>query len=196
MAAPIELIGYALTLTPAAFVHYAQPSSGPALAIGILLLGGLSHAIGQSVALFAHRTQPWRFTLSLATGAVVFAASIVIWCAALAVATHYLLQRDVPLDQVIRVVGLAHAPRLLSFFTFTPYFGSGIGVLLTLWTYLAVAIGARAAFGLERVETLVILGAAWFLSEAIARLIGRPLIAGVRQVVRRRRAAPPSATKP
>jgi len=177
-----SLIGGALALDPRTFLAYASDGHGATLALVILLLSGLSNALGQSVALFASRARPWRFALGLLTGALVFTLSVVVWGLALDVAARLLLGRDVAFTTLVRVVGLAHAPRLFSFLTFTPYFGSGIGVILTLWTYLALAIGARATLGLERIDTLLVLGAAWLLSEAIARLVGRPIVALTRRI--------------
>ncbi len=178
------LIGGSLALDPQTFIAFAQDGSGPTLAIAILLLAGLSNALGQSVALFASRARPWRFALGLLTGAVVFTLSVIVWGLALDVAARILLDRTAPFTTIVRVVGLAHAPRLFSFLTFTPYFGSGIGVILTLWTYLALAVGARATLGLERLDTLLLLGAAWLLTEALGRLVGRPIMAIARRLRR------------
>jgi len=179
-ATALTWIQGALTLDAAAFATFTRAANASGLALLTLFAGGLSHAVGQSVALFANRVAPWRFAASLATGSLTFTASVLIWSAGVYITARLLLQYDVPVWDVLRVVGLAHAPRMFGFLTFTPYFGSGIGVLLTLWTYLALSVGVRSAFGLGQLEALATMGAAWILSEIAGRTLGRPAAAGLR----------------
>lgn len=176
------LVAGALRLDSAAFVAIANDPAGLRIAILVLVGSALSHVLGQSVALVANRVPPWRFVLSIALGTAIFAASIGVWAGALTVAGALAFDRPTPFGQVIRIVGLAHAPRLLGFVVLTPYFGAGIGVALTVWTFLALAVGARATFGFSLSEALVALGAAWLVTELLARTVGRPVVAATRRI--------------
>lgn len=185
-----ELILGALRLDPSVYPRVLEAPGGLALAAWIFLLAGLSAAMAQSVALFANRVRPWRFAASLTVGAVLYALSILVWIGALALVTTWLLDRDVPAAALVRLVGLAHAPQLFALLGFIPYFGAGIGALLTIWTYLGVAVGARATYALGLQETLLALAGAWLVTLLLHRTVGRP-VARLTRGLRRAVAGPP-----
>ena len=176
------LVGGALRLDPAAFTAIAGDPVGLRIAVLVLIGSALSHVLGQSVALVANRVPPWRFVLAIALGATIFAASVGVWAGALGVAGAVAFDRPTPFAQVVAIVGLAHAPRLFGFVVLTPYFGAGIGAALTVWTFLALAVGARATFGFSLPEALLALGAAWLVTEVLARTVGRPVVAATRRI--------------
>lgn len=173
--AAAELILGALRLDAAVYPLALEAPGGLALAVWIFLLAGLSAALAQSVALFANRVRPWRFAVSLTVGAVLYTLSILVWIGALALVTTLLLDRDVPTTALVRLVGLAHAPQLFAVLGFIPYFGAGIGAVLTIWTYLGVAVAARATFALGLQETLLALAGAWLVTLLLNRTVGRPV---------------------
>jgi hypothetical protein len=178
------VIAGALRLDPAAFETVLQRPDGLRVAVLLLVLAGLSQALGQSVALFANRVRPWRFAASLLLGAALFALSVVLWGVALDLSSRLGFGRSASLERVVEVVGLAHAPRLLGALVLTPYFGTAIGAALATWTLLALTVGARVAFGVGLIEALILLGVAWLISEAASRTIGRPLVRAVAAVRR------------
>ncbi len=182
------LIPAALALDPDAFVRIAARPDGLRFALLLLAAAGLSQSLGQSVALFANRVPPARFAASLALGALAFAAAAALYAVALAATAVLLFDRPVPAVDLVRLVGLAYAPRLFGFLVLTPYFGNAISVILTGWSVLALALGARVALGLGLVETSVALLIAWALAEVLERLLGR-LVALVRSVRSRLRRA-------
>lgn len=180
----LEIIGGALRLDPAAFSAVVSRPDGLRLALVVLLLGGFSNAIGQSVALFANHVRPWRFLASLAVGALLFAVSVLIWGAAVTALAGLAFSQATEARQVAQVVGLAHAPRLFAFLVLTPYFGSPLGAALTVWTLLALAVGTRTVFDLGLAGTLAVLGLAWLAIELLSRTVGRPLVATARALRR------------
>lgn len=179
------MIAGALRLNPDAFASVADHPQGMWIALGVLLVAGASHAVGQSVALFAARVSPKRFAASLALGSASFALSVVVWGLVLAV-LGWAFGRDPEPASVVRVVGLAHAPRLLSFLILTPYFGSALSAALTTWTFLALATGARGAFDVGIDEALVAFALAWLVTEGLTRTVQGPYL-WVRRRLRRRR---------
>ncbi len=187
-----ELILGALRLDPAAFETLVGLPAAARFGLAVLAVAGVSQALGQSVALFANRVRPRRFVLASAVSAGLFVASVVIWAAALDLSAALLADARAPLDRVVAVVGLGHAPRLLAFLALVPYFGTGIGATLTIWTFLATAVGARAVFGLDLASVLAVLGAAWLATEVAGRTIGRPVTAATRRL-RAGRDEPPAA---
>src|SRR5699024_3899455 len=119
-----QLVGGALRLDPAAFEAVVDRPGGTRIALTVLLAAGFSHAVGQSIALFASRVRPWRFLASLAVGSLLFADSVLIWGGAVAGLASTAFAQPIEPGRVARVVGLAHAPRLFAFLVLTPYFGS------------------------------------------------------------------------
>lgn len=185
-----QVIGGALALNPAAFDALIAAPHALRTALLILLAAGASQALGQSAALLANRVRPRRFLLALVISALLFAGSVVVWTGALSLSAHWLLDATAPLSLIVAIVGLAHAPRLLGFLTLIPYFGSGIAVALTIWTFLATAVGARAIFGVDLAGVLLIVGTAWLLTESIGRTIGIPIVAATRRLRRWSAGAP------
>jgi hypothetical protein len=177
-----ELIAGALRLDPDAFTALAALPTAARVGLAILGVAGVSQALGQSIALFANQVRPRRFVLASAVSAALFVVSVVVWAATLDLAASLLEGVRAPLDDVVAVVGLGHAPRLFGLFTLVPYFGAGIGALLAIWTFLATAVGARAVFGLDLTSALLVLGATWLTIEATSRTIGRPVTAATRRL--------------
>ena len=194
-AAIAGLIAGALRLDPAVYRLALDAPGGLALALWIFVLAGLSAALAQSVALFANRVRPWRFVASLTVGAGLYTLSVLVWIATLALVTTGLLDREVPAVALVRLVGLAHAPQLFAVLGFLPYFGAGIGAILTIWTYLGVAVAARATFALDLPETLVALAGAWLLTLLLQRTVGRPVARLTRWVRRTVAGTPPTPAR-
>jgi hypothetical protein len=177
MLEPLAFVSGALRLDSQTFASAVDAPGGLRLALFILLAGGVSSALGQSVALFANRVKPRRFVASLIVGAVIFAATVTLWSAALAVASNFGWNRAANLREIVTVVGLAHAPRLFAFVALVPYFGTAFGAALTLWTVLGLIVAAGTLMNVPPVQAALLLGTAWVMVEAGGRTVGRPLIA-------------------
>lgn len=191
----LHIVAGALQLEPSAFETIVRRRDGLRIALAVLLAAGFSVAIGQSIALFASRVRPWRFVASLAVGSLLFVGSVLIWGAAAALLSAVAFGEVAERGWILRVVGLAHAPRLFGFLILTPYFGTLLGALLTVWTFLAVAIGVRTLFDLGLTEVVAVLGLAWLSIELLSRTLGRPLVM-VTRWVRRMTAGTPLRTLP
>ena len=187
MEAGGPLIPAALALDPDAFVRIAAREDGLRFALVLLAAAGLSQGLGQSVALFANKVPPRRFVASLALGALAFVAAAALYSVALAATAVLVFDRSASAVELIRLVGLAYAPRLFAALILTPYFGNAISVILTGWSVLALALGARVVLGLGLVETSVALAIAWALAELFERLLDRiaTLIRSLRTRLRR-----------
>lgn len=190
-----HIVTGALRLEPSAFEAIVRRPDGLRIALTVLLAAGFSVAIGQSIALFASRVRPWRFVASLGVGSLLFVGSVLIWGTATAVLSAVAFGEVAEPGWITRVVGLAHAPRLFGFLILTPYFGTLLGALLTVWTFLAVAIGVRTLFDLGLTEVVAVLGLAWLSIEVLSRTVGRPLVA-VTRWMRRTTAGTPLRTLP
>lgn len=142
----------------------------------IVLLAGLSTALGQSVVLLASRATPRRFVRSLAVQAVIFAAGYLLWGLTIWLGSTYLFGADQAFSSILIAIGVGYSPFLLSFFVLVPYLGSFFSLLLTVWALLAILLSSRDLLGLTLLQTLITGGFGWLLLHLLNRLTGGPLL--------------------
>lgn len=189
----LTIVGRALTFD--AEVHeLVQRAPWANLVVGlIVVLAGLSEALGQSLVLFASRVKPRRFVLSLLFSASIYAFSFFFLAFSVFVVGTQVFGRETDVGTIMRAVGLGYAPYLFSFFILAPYFGNPISWGLSLWSLLAVVSGVQVALGLSVLPALLCAFLGWLLLQLVQRTVGRPLVGGVRWL-RRRVAGAPLAT--
>lgn len=166
-----------------------------ALVSSIVVLAGLSAALGQSVVLFASRVRPRRFVFSLAFSACIYTFSFFFLAASIWLVGDLAFGRQSNYGEILRAVGLGYSPYLFSFFTLAPYFGNPISVLLSVWSLVAIVRGVYIAFGLNMWQALLCVFLGWLLLQALQRTVGRPMVGGVRWLRRRVAGAPIATTR-
>ena len=166
------LVGGALRLDPAAFE--ALQNKGDLLAIVILILAGVSVALGQSVILFANKVTPWCFVISLFLNGVLFVVSVLIWAAIFELLGYFVFGRNPSFPQLARMIGLAYAPFLFGFFILLPYMGSFLDHGLDVWSFLAILIVLAVTLHLHFWLALVSGLSGLLLIQALKYTIGRP----------------------
>lgn len=171
----IELVFGALRLDPAAFAYLIDQPNGIRLAVWIVFLAGLSSSVGHSFVLFASRVPPRRFLASLVFSAGLFVSVYMFWTASIWVVASYVFDAQRSFLTTSRAVGLAYAPQLFAFLVLVPYFGSGIGVLISTWTLLAIAIATQSVFELTIIQAVISGSAGWVLLQLAQRTVGWPL---------------------
>lgn len=171
----LELAWQAFGLQRDAFVALDHGSTGLRLALGIVFLGGLSSAFGQSLVLFVNRVGKRRFALSLILSAVLFVVSYVVWATSLWLIATFAFEHRRPYVAALRTVGLAYVPQVLAFLTITPYFGTFVAAVLSVWTLLAIVIASSVAFDLSILQAAASAAGGWILLQLLQRTIGRPI---------------------
>ncbi len=164
-----------------------------AFVAAVVVLAGVSEALGQSVVLFASRVKKRRFVLSLLFSASVYTFSFFFLSLSVWLVGSQVFGREVAFDTIMLAVGLGYAPYLFSFFVLAPYFGNPIGLLLSVWSLIAVIRGVQVVLDLSSWQALLCAFLGWLLLQVIQRTVGRPLTGGVRWL-RRRVAGAPLAT--
>jgi hypothetical protein len=172
-----QLVQEATALNPEAFHLIETLPRGTQVAIIVLLLAGLSQAIGQGIVLFVNRVKPLRFVLSLVIAAILFVFSTAFWILSIWGVSHALYGVDTAFMTVFRVMGLAYAPLLWSFLVALPYLGVPVSVMLSIWSLLSFVRGFNFVTDLDRWQVLwcAILG--WIVFQIMQRTIGRPAAA-------------------
>jgi len=170
-----EVVGGGLRLDPQVFVQAGDSLADRGIAATIILLAGLSQAIGQSIVLFANRVKPLRFVLSLAVSALIFLATFACWVLCIWLVVNFLFRRDFGVLSIFRVLAVCYAPQIFGFLVALPYFGMPLSVLLSIWTLLGILVGLEAVTNLSSWQSMLAAGLGWFILQLGQRTIGRPL---------------------
>lgn len=179
-----ETIRRALALQESIYVAVQQSPRGLLVAIIVVGLAGLSQALGQSLVLFINHVRPRRFIFAVVFSVISYMLGYVLWAASVWLVGVYAFERDAAWAAVAAAVGLAYAPQLLAFFELLPFLGPPFGILLSLWSLLAVLIAVRAGLDLELWQAALAGGLGWLLIQVWRRTIGRPIYALGRWVER------------
>jgi predicted Abi (CAAX) family protease len=169
------ILGGALRLQPDAFVQAATLSSGWVIALAVVLIAGLSEAVGQSVVLFANKVKPARFVFSLVVNAVLFAFGYVF----LVVSTWAILLlpglTHVPFQTLGIALALSYLPIIFGFLVALPYLGYGVGWLLQTMHLVAMVLAVSAVAGVGVFSALLYVGIGWLALSVAQQTIGKPV---------------------
>ncbi|MGB6013730.1 MAG: CAAX protease [Nodosilinea sp.] len=170
-----DVLGYIFALNQEAFRIATTIPGGQRLALLLVLLAGLSQGIGQSIVLFINQVRPARFALSLSINVVLFAFGFLALVLSTWLVTLAPWTTNVPLSQLVTVLGAAYAPLLFAFLGALPYLGMPILNLLSVWHLLAMVVGvaAIAGTGISNAFGYVALG--WILMQVLQNTVGRPI---------------------
>lgn len=165
----------ALALDGSVFVTMQGSRQGLWIALVVVGLAGLSQALGQSLVLFINHVRPRRFILAMIASTIGYMGGYGLWLVSVWLVGVYAFGAEVSWMEVAAAVGLAYAPQLFAFFELTPFLGNPFGVLLSLWTLLAIVTAVRATFGLEIWQAIATSGLGWLLLQAWWRTLGAPV---------------------
>lgn len=169
---PIEAVFAAWSLDPEVF---RSAATGARFGVAVVLAAGLAMAVGQSLALFAVGVRPRRFAASLLVQAALFLVGFLTWATTTWLVASTGFEAAGTWSATVAATGLAHAPQLFGAFVLVPYFGAAIGVLLSVWTLLAVWVATAAVFELGAPQALAASVGGWVLVHVFQRTLGRPL---------------------
>jgi hypothetical protein len=177
------LVWGALRLDPAAFSAMQENRNAGWLALSVLLLGGVSVALGQSVALLVNRVSRLRFFISLAVTGIIIAAGILVWVSVIWLSATLVFAVRISYVEVLRTVSLGYAPFLFGIFMLLPYLGSFIGHVLDAWSFLAVLVAINVTLGLRLWQALVCILVGWLLVQGLKYATGKPIAALVNRLI-------------
>lgn len=108
----------------------AYAANRTAVTLQIVFLAGLSDALGNSVILLANKIRPFRFLFALLANVLLYLFGYLAWAVSLMLIASQIFGLDVDFSFFASVVALSYIPILFSVFTFLPYFGYPINLLL------------------------------------------------------------------
>ena len=176
----------ALRFDPTVFRDIQLATNGLQISLIIVLLAGLSEALGQSVVLFANKVSRGRFLGSLIVSGLIFGVVVLCWTTTIWLVNSILLGHSqiASFPETFRVVGLGFSPLIFGFFILLPFVGGPIAAGLAAWSFILVLFGLRYAFDFSLMEALYASTLGWLLYIGIKNTIGYPLTAAFRSLKR------------
>jgi predicted Abi (CAAX) family protease len=168
-------IGGAFALSQTIFQEIVRSPAGQTVALLVVLVAGLSLAVGQSIILFINRVSPFRFFFSLLLNAVLFTCGflfLVLSTWVLGWLPGFVL---VPWRALLTVWGLSYAPLLFSFLGALPYAGVPILNVLSVWRLLAMIVGFSAIAQVNGAAAFAHVAVGWFILQLVEGSIGQPI---------------------
>jgi hypothetical protein len=170
----LQLVGGSLRLDPGAFqAAFDSWPQGTGLLIWIVLIGGVSLMLGQSVVLFANRVSPARFFISLMLGALKFSLDVLVIVLVVWGMANILSENDWLLGQIGRAIALASAPYWFSLFFLIPYLGLIIERVLKFYVILALIVAVQSIFGIPFLDAILASVVALLLAQVASGVLGK-----------------------
>lgn len=154
----------------------ALASNKTTLSLLLVFLAGLSDAVGNSVILLANRVRPFRFILTLLATALVFIFSYFAWALSLMIVTTQIFGLTVDRSFFFAAVAMSYLPLLFSAFSFLPFLGHPIHLLLYGISYIYLVRILTATTTLTISTAFLAALGGFLLLELVQGTIGRPLI--------------------
>ena len=164
-----NLVGGILSLDVNAFKAVYDQEGGTAMAMAILILGGISLGLGQSVVLMVNRVRRRRFVIRLLLGGLVQLLVVIFWSGTIWLLFTFFIHHQEPYFNLLLGASISMAPLLFGFFVLLPYLGMSIFTLLRVWVLLiyVVVIDTTTGIGYWGAMALSIVG--WLLLEFALR---------------------------
>ncbi len=167
----------AMWLNPETFANVERLPQSGLLTLGIVIIGGISQLLGQSVILFVNRVKPGRFAASLLLNGLVYFIGLFVWSLTIWFSSRLLFGVNAPFATVFRMVSLGASPFLFGFLVLMPYAGVFIGRLLGAWSLLIVLATTNVVYDFTFWQGVVVVSAGWLLMMLLSNTIGRPVVA-------------------
>lgn len=170
-----QLVWGAIALKPEAFNFIKTLPSATQAADKVVILAGLSQAIGQSIILFINRVKPFRFVVSLGISALLFGFGYLFWALSTWAMKNLFYPPDIPFTDVRSTLGFAYAPQLFSFLIALPYLGVPINIILSIWSFISLLLGLTISLNLDVFDAAICGTLGWLVVQVLQRTVGKPV---------------------
>lgn len=169
IASFINLVAGILRLDPEAINAVYTQEWGILMAVAILILGGISLGLGQSVILFVNRVRRRRFALRLILGGVVLLLIVAFWSGFVWLLLTLIFDTQISYPDLLLGAAISLAPLLFGFFVLIPYIGVVIFTLLRIWVLLIYIVVIDTITDIGYWYAMGISIAGWLLLELALR---------------------------
>lgn len=133
----------ALVLNADLFENARNTPKNHRIALTIVLLAAVSHALGGAVILLINRATLGLLLLGVCIDALTVVAGYYIWTFVILKVGQWLKPVDPTYGDLLSPIGFAYAPQALNFLTLIPLLGRPIELILAVWSLLAVIVAVR-----------------------------------------------------
>lgn len=147
------------------------------IALGVVMVAGISLLLGQSVILFLNQVSPGRFAVSLISNGVLLVVGWIFWSLVVWVIGNEIFDQDVHFGTMLALIGLSYAPLVFGFLILMPYLGPFVQRVLYAWSFIVALRSVEYLFGVGFFRALICVGIGWLLLMLLTSTIGRPLVA-------------------
>ncbi|MBH8554734.1 hypothetical protein I8751_20720 [Nostocaceae cyanobacterium CENA357] len=134
---------YALALNGDFYENALNTQQNRRLALSIVILAAVSHAIGIGVILLINRATVFVLLAGLLIDAIAIVTGYYFWTFTIWKIGQWLKPIDPTYGDLLIPLGFAYAPQLLNFLTLIPLLGRPIELILAMWSLLAVIVAVR-----------------------------------------------------
>ncbi len=131
------------------------------LALTVVLLAAVSHAIGSAVILLINRASFPILLLALLIDAIAVVAGYYFWAFTIWKIGQWLKPIDPTYGDLLSPIGFAYAPQVLNFLTLIPLLGRPIELILAVWSLLAVIVAVRQGLDITTRRAALICLVGW-----------------------------------
>ncbi|UBF30025.1 CAAX protease (plasmid) [Kovacikia minuta CCNUW1] len=170
-----DILGWVFVLNGEVFQRIITLPKGMTLAISVVLLAGLSLAVGQGIILFINRVQPTRFVFTLLVNAILYLFEFLFLVLSTWFICLFTKSVNLSLPTLLIVLGLSYAPLLFSFLGALPYLGFPLLRILSIWHLLAMVVGFGAVANMGAGFAFGYVALGWFVRELLEHTVGQPI---------------------
>jgi hypothetical protein len=141
------------------------------LALTIVILAALSHAMGSAVILLINRTPLLVMMGTLLIDALSIVIGYYFWTFSIWKVGQWLKPIDPTYGDLLSPIGFAYAPQVLNFLTLIPLLGRPIELILAVWSLLAVIVAVRQGLDISTSRAALICLLGWPLIQIVIGLV-------------------------
>ncbi|MBD2593596.1 YIP1 family protein [Nostoc spongiaeforme FACHB-130] len=134
---------YALALDSNFYENAHNTKRNRILALSIVILAAVSHAIGSGVILLINRATIFALLTGILIDAIAIVAGYYFWTFTIWKIGQWLKPIDPTYNDLLIPTGFAYAPQVLNFLTLIPLLGRPIELILAVWSLLAIIVAVR-----------------------------------------------------
>jgi hypothetical protein len=159
----VKVLWEALTLNANFYEDAHQEPKANQLALMVVSLAALSHAVGSSVILLIYGVPLLLLLFALIINGLSVVAGYYLWTYSIFKIGRWWRFSVPAYEDLLGPIGFAHAPQALNFLTVIPLLGRPIEIGLAMWSLLAAIVAVNQGLGFNLGKTIVMCVPGWLL---------------------------------
>lgn len=162
-----KTLRHALALNANFYENTRNTRRNRKIALNIVILAAISHALGSSVILLINRATLPVIALASVINICSIVAGYYFWTFTIWKVGQWLKPTDPTYTELLSPIGFAYAPQVLNFLTLIPLLGRPIELILSVWSLLAAIVAVRQGLDISNFRAVCICLLGWPLIQII-----------------------------